>query len=241
MVLEDKDKYRQKIQKIIESLEECTYVFYVRTSGRAYEVLEKNKIDIFLVDIVLKPENMSDISGLTFVENIRRMNQYKFTPVIFLSELEDPKLYAYRELKCFGYIQKPFREEALQRELESVLELPAMRTKNTVYFRNEGILYSVNSDDIIYIESIRRKLFIYTTTGQMSMGYETAGKFMQKINDGRFVRCSRYIIINVDYIQQVDLKNRYIHMKGIEQTIEIGSSIKEQFKDELKHRGTLLN
>ena len=241
MVMDDKQNYREKVRKIIESLEEKTYVFYIKSVSKAYEVAENNKIDLFLVDIVLQPGNPSDVSGLTFVENIRHMERYKYTPVILMSELEDPKLYAFRELRCFSYIHKPFENKELQNELQSALELPVAHTKTRMYFRNEGVLYFVNSDDIVYVEVIKRKLFIYTTSQRLTMSYETAKQFMQKMDDGRFVRCSRFVIVNMDYIERVDFTNRYVQMKGMERMLEIGTAIKERFKEELAMRGAILN
>ena len=61
------------------------------------------------------------------------------------------------------------------------------------------------------------------------------------MDDGRFVRCSRFVIVNMDYIERVDFTNRYVQMKGMERMLEIGTAIKERFKEELAMRGAILN
>lgn len=63
---------------------------------------------MFVVDIVLDIAMPNDASGIKFARDMRNLQQYKFTPIIFLTSLHDPEIYAYRELHCYGYVEKPF-------------------------------------------------------------------------------------------------------------------------------------
>ena len=69
----------------------------------------------FIVDIILEKTKNGDMSGMTFADNIREIERYKATPIIFTTSLEDPKLHAYAHLHCYQYFDKYYREDELQR------------------------------------------------------------------------------------------------------------------------------
>ena len=52
---------------------------------------------------------------------------------------------------------------------------------------------------------------------------------LEELDSDRFRQCSRYSIINMDYIDKIDTVNRYIKLRGIKEQIEIGQSYKKRF------------
>lgn len=93
-----------------------------RTEDAYQTALEKN-IDVFLVDIVLKPEKLDDMSGMIFAESIRQVEKYRFTPIIFLTALCDPEMHAYKEIHCYGYLSKPYNKEVknIRKTIQNVM------------------------------------------------------------------------------------------------------------------------
>lgn len=72
---------------------------------------------------------------------------------------------------------------------------------------------------------------IYTRQGDvLKIPYITLKKFLKEVDDPDFIQCSRNTIINRKYIQNVDIPNRIIHLKGSDGMVEIGVIFKKHVK-----------
>ena len=104
LILEDKEIHIKILENILKDINNIQ-VLVAKTIEEAYKLAMENTINLFLIDIILDTEVRGDVSGLRFVEAVREIPKYSFTPLIFITSLEDPKLFAYKELHCFGYIE----------------------------------------------------------------------------------------------------------------------------------------
>lgn len=229
LIVEDKEINRKILIKILEDIKEPIQIYAVGTVLEAYKISMENVIHLFLVDIILDTEKRGDISGLKFADSIRKIPHYTFTPLIFITSLEDPEMYAYRDLHCYGYIEKPFDKEMVKDLICQALKFPQINDKNeNIYFRKDGIVYSVRTQDIIFIEISRKETLIHTTKEIMSMSYMTAKQLLKELGSSSFIQCNRGCIINKKYVEYVDSVNRYIKLQGVEQYVEIGRTMKEK-------------
>ena len=103
-----------------------------------------------------------------------------------------------------------------------------------VYYRKDGILYSVDTEQIIYIETSKRTLYLYLENEEISIPYKTGVSVIHELNAEEFLQCSRNTIINRKYIAYVDKTNRYVTMKN-GKTLEIGRMMKNKFLQELNY------
>lgn len=232
LIIEDKEQHIKSLHKILDEVQGIN-VFEAHNIAEAYCVLSSNCIHLFLVDIVLDTDAKGDVSGLTFVENIRKDSRYEFTPVIFVTSLEDPKLLSYTQLQCFGYVEKPFESSQVKNLISKALKFPiAVEEDKNLFFRKDGIIYSVKEKDIVYIETSFRKTEIVTKDDKLVIPYKTLSEIMHDL-DNRFIQCSRYAIINRDFIEYVDNANRYIKLRHVDHTLEIGKSYTKRIKEVL--------
>ena len=150
--------------------------------------------------------------------------------------LEDPKLYSYSQLHCYGYIEKPFSVAQVKDIILGALEFPVKEDDDRyVYFRKDGIVYSVYIKEIIYIESSRRKITIHCVNDELEIPYRTCGEILQELDSKSFVQCSRYCIVNKKYIKQIDYTNRFIKLRNVDAPIEIGIIVKKSFKQSVEN------
>jgi len=224
MIMEDNESILQMLSEIVRAIDSKIEVFEFSSLEHAYDVALENTIDVFLVDIILDSEDRSDISGLHFIERIRAVAKYEFTPVIFITALEDPKFHAYSELHSFSYLEKPFRTEQVRRVVEKALRFPRASQKDkTLFFRKEGILYSVKCSEILYIENIKHQVHFHRVNGEsFTIPYKALKQIMEEAEDSELLQCNRNMIINSEYIYSIDIINRFIMLKGIEKPINIG-------------------
>lgn len=235
LIVEDNKVHREALQKIVRDLEQDVEVYLAGNKTDALQMSLEQQIHLFLVDIVLNSRKPGDVSGLNFVRELRGISRYKFTPLIFITSLEDPKLYAYTRLHCFGYIEKPFNEEKVRTMIEEALEFPVKEEDDRcVYFRKEGIVYSVYVKDIIYIQSSNRKLKIVCVNDELEIPYRTCEEMLRELDSPSFIQCSRSCIVNKNYIEKIDYTNRFINLKNVNAQVEIGVIMKKNFKQRLE-------
>ena len=80
------------LKKLVLEVDPSVKVYTASASGPAYEILMERTIDVFLVDIILDTSKPGDASGMRLVENVRKLEKYMFTPVVFITSLEDAML-----------------------------------------------------------------------------------------------------------------------------------------------------
>lgn len=230
LIVEDNIRSREMLVKIIEGIRNDVEIKTAASQEEATILAIKNNIDLFMLDIILNSSNPSDVSGMKFAEYIRTFQQYKYTPIIFTTALEDPELHAYSELHCYYYVEKPYDVEKVSTVIKEALEFPVNnKVLQSVYFRKDGILYKKEVSEIIYIENSRAGQTVYCTNGNLKLPYKPNKKILEELGSDKFVQCSRYNIVNTDYIDKIDTVNRYIQLKNVKELIEFGNTFKKKF------------
>lgn len=234
LIVEDNEAHMNILRNIIDELSMDIQLYCASNVSRAFQIALEQHIHLFLLDIILDMTKPGDTAGLIFAREIRGISKYKFTPIVFTTSLEDPKLYSYSQLHCFGYIEKPFSVTQIKNTILSALEFPIEEDKERcVYFRKDRIVHSVRVNDIVYIEISRRKIKIHCTCDELEIPYITCEEMLQELDSNEFIQCSRYCIVNRRYIEYIDYTNRFIKMRYAETPIEIGVIMKKEFKNRI--------
>lgn len=236
LIIEDN---RASMDALVELTRECdsTSVIYCATnSAMAYKYAMENRIDLFLIDIMLDNRVQNDVSGIIFADKMRQQERYKFVPMIFVTALEDQAMSAFHKLHCYSYIEKPFDFDIVRKTIQEALQYPVNdgREDKHFYYRKDGILYSVEMDRIMYAETNRRVLKIHLLDETIEIPYMTCNSLLEKLNSQEFLQYSRNGVLNRKYIDYIDYTNRYIRMKNGD-TLELGSVMKKKFMQELDY------
>lgn len=236
LILEDNPAALDHLTNIVREVDDRNDVFSCDNIKDAYQYALERTIDLFLVDIILDAMHPVDASGLKFVENIRKIEHYNFTPIVFVTSLEDTKSYTYENLHCYSFIEKPFDEVRVKQTVEKCLRFPSNSSNaKTLYFRKDGIIMAVERDDIVYAESIDHIMHIHTKQNDtLKIPYITIKKLLEDTDSLDIIQCSRNTVINKKFIHNVDIPNRIIQFKDDLGRVEIGvmfkKSVKECFK-----------
>ena len=232
LILEDNLAAREHLLGIVGEVDGENEVHSFDNTKDAYQCAMEKTIDLFLIDIILDTSHPGDVSGLKFAENIREVASYRFTPIIFITSLEDSKLYTYEKLHCYSFIEKPFDEEKVKQAVAQCLKFPAGGKGNkTLFFRKEGIILAVEREDITYAESREHIMHIHTRREDvLKIPYLTLKKLLEEVDSVDFIQCSRNTVVNRTYIQDVDIPNRMIRLKDSYGVVEIGVMFKKSVK-----------
>lgn len=230
LIIEDDISQQEMLKQLVFTAGRDAEVYTADNATEAYKLLMEKTMDVFLVDIILDTRKPTDTSGIKLVEKLRKIQKYMFTPVIFVTSLEDPTLYAYRSLNCFGYIEKPFDPAKIVELLERALNFTTEREKETsLSFRKDSILYPVRVKDITYMESFRHTMYIhFANKSVLEIPYVTCKKVLEDADTDCLIQCGRGTLINKEYVQSVDIPNRYLILKDGLGQVEIGRNYKKK-------------
>lgn len=230
LIIEDNKNQMEMLKKLVLEVNPGVTVYTASDTRIAYQILIEKTIDVFLADIILDTTNPGDTSGVRLVERVRTIPKYMFTPVIFITSLEDTTNYAYTDLNCLGYVEKPFSPERVKQLVEKALNYSTTKNQDATFcFRKDGILYPVKVRDIIYIESLNHVVSVHTVKGgTLTIPYKPCKDLLAEVDTDCLIQCSRNAIVNKDYILNVDISNRYITLKEVNEQIEIGITFKKK-------------
>lgn len=223
------------LEKIIREINRDIIIYKTGTLAEAYQIAMEHNISLFLSDIIIDVSKREDVSGLTFVENIRKLERYAFVPVIFVTTLSDPKMYAYSKLHCYGYLQKPVLSDEAKPLIEKALKFKqSANEEGNVYFRKDGVIYAVGKKEIIYIKSHAGKVTIKTEREELVVYYKTCRDILSELDSERFVQCSRGTVVNKTYIANVDIANRVLHLVNDYGELEVSVRMKKRLLEQIQ-------
>lgn len=235
LLIESDYEIMDRLYHIILNHKKNVSIFQTGDLADAYQTVLSHDIELIIVDTSLNKGPFIEMSCLKFIEDIRQFDRYAFVPVIVLSALVDERLHTFRELHCYGYLEKPFSYEAADALIRDALRFKMQkREKRFVYFKSGCVFHPILVSGIAYIEHKRRQMLIHTREGVIDIPYHTCSNTMQQLIDEDFVPCARGTIVNMDFIQSLDGLNRYLVLREGMGQLEVGRSYVKKIKDALQ-------
>lgn len=107
LIVDDSASMRQLVAFTIK---DAGYDVLLAENGRdALEKLNRAKIDMVITDL-----NMPEMDGITLIQELRGMADYKFVPIVMLTtESQEAKKLEGRDAGASGWIVKPFSPDKL--------------------------------------------------------------------------------------------------------------------------------
>lgn len=154
LIVEDDTILRDALVNMAQSIDEGIEVLVTGHAEQALEYIKEGSFDAFFLDIQLH-----DYSGLLLAEQIRTIDEYQLTPIVFITAIPVYELKAFRNIHCYDYIVKPFNEDKVRRVFETIIKhgVKKKHEKATLKIIQKDFNYIINQDDMIYIESINRR------------------------------------------------------------------------------------
>lgn len=163
-------------------------------SGEAFlKGFEKGRYHLIFLDIF-----MGGISGVATAEAIRAKDSR--VALVFTTASRDFTLESYR-LNALLYLEKPARVEGVLYALELAWALRERREVCTVYAKRKRMEIALCS--IHYIEVIDHTCIIHLEDGTVETDMRM-DDFARILPPGRFLRCHRCYIVNLDHVAGVE-------------------------------------
>lgn len=236
LILEDMATTRTALKKIVESCDDTITVYAFSEVGSALACMLENHIDLFFVDIILKPQVANDFSGIKFAEHVRQQEEYLGVDIIFVTSLIGLEAELLRKIHCYDYIEKPIQESRVRKVVKQAFQkMHNNYSEDAICFvRKDKVSYAVHEKDIVLLMSRHKRLYIVKTDDELEIPNLSLNQFLKQIKMQKFLVPTKGIAVNYSYIEYVDPVNRYVKMRNRDELIEIGARMKKSFLDELK-------
>ena len=177
---------------------EC-YTFY--NSEDFNKWIDDNSVDICFLDINLKIEE--DAYGLKIAKRLKQIN-YR-TLIIFISGFNDYYVDMV-QFEPFRFLHKPFTFDEFITVFKLAYERYSLQNYESVCryeFKYNGIVFSTDLNKVKYIYSLKRKICMKTSRGDILEFYGKLDKVESEILElsKNFLRIGKSYLVNIKYIK----------------------------------------
>jgi len=114
---------------VVDDSASLRQVVSIALKGAGYEVLEGcdgkdalSKLTGQKVHLIISDVNMPNMDGITFVKEVKKLANYKFTPIIMLTtESQEAKKAEGQEAGAKAWVVKPFKPETMLQAVSKLI------------------------------------------------------------------------------------------------------------------------
>ncbi|WP_211746986.1 LytTR family DNA-binding domain-containing protein [Paenibacillus sp. Marseille-Q4541] len=242
LIAEDEPHIEKLLVSCVQEVAPAAAVYTTGRSSEALNIAHNQAIDLFILDIQLE-----DYKGTQLAHELRSMERYSYTPIVFATALANEELTAYRQIKCYSFLIKPFtKEEVINVMRDTVrysqhLALEERQTPKMLRIEQKSYIFEYEQDHIVYIESFGKHLELHVKSAKEGdirsdrISGLSLKKMTEMLSDDTFVQCHKSYIINSSYISKIDKSEGLVELTGVREAIPIGN----KFRDALISRGSV--
>lgn len=234
LLVEDEEAASKLIKQYVDRFcADCQCVSFPSAAG-AFVWARTHRADLFILDI-----RLPDYRGTKLARQIRAMLEYRFTPILFTTELAGEELAAYREIKCYDFLVKPFTEEQFCAAVTSALELGRRMERRPRVLRVEQrqFLFEYDLQNILYIESFGKRAVIHSLAAGRVLADQVSGyslaRFLELAGSGGLIQCHKSYLINPVRLEKVDKQQRLLWLRDCPDPIPVGEKYRENLREVL--------
>lgn len=222
LIADDNEGMRLILRKAVEKAG-YSVVGEAVNGSEAVKMTEELHPSVIFMDI-----EMPEMDGVEAARRVQDIDPRIF--IVFATAHEEFRKEAF-EVYAFDYLVKPFEIKRVEETLERMLTLsegkeapPLPEVKQVVPNRTEKLLLRhkdgmslVNAKDIILIQRENRSTVIYTP-GEKHVTSETLSELEQRLPLGRFFRCHKSYIVNLERITRIYPYGRWTYIVKLKDT-----------------------
>ncbi len=229
-VLDDEPLASDLMKDYIERLPDLELLGVSNSPSQALSLLQQTPVDILFLDIqmpklsgfdVLRPLSYRPKVIFTTAYREFALDCYEFDVVDFLLKPVSFERFLQAVGKVYRFMPSP---AALKEAID-----PGKGSKEYQYFKVDREMVKLNLEDILWFESIKDYVKIYTTSGVL-VSYLRISYLEEKLPSDRFVRIHKSFLIALGHVQAIS--STYIRINNKE--LPIGRSYKARLDEILK-------
>ena len=181
-------------------------VFYSAEKLSAFMEYEHN-FDLIFLDI-----EMNGLNGLDLGRKIREEMDNHITQIVYVSGKES----YYRDLfevRPMHFLLKPVEPDKIIKDIELAMKL-VNRIGGVFSYKRGHVAYKLPIKNIIYFQSVNRKINIVTLTGE-EIFYGKLHDVFHQVAKHRFMNIHKSYIINYEYVAKFKYDEGYCKINGL--------------------------
>lgn len=199
-ICDDDKTFINYIEGVIESCSvKYEEKFNIKTFSDGSKLIDYMLIDQKNFDIILLDMQMKDLDGIQTARKIRKQN--KNTIIIFVTSYTN-MVYDAFEVKAFRYLLKSKVEEQLDNILKEAIEEIGEDKRNLFVFSFQSTNHMIPFQDIIYFESKKRSIYVYTKDREFNY-YGKLRDVEEQTKDMNFIRSHQSFLVNLKHVEEI--------------------------------------
>jgi len=210
LVIDDEPPAREIIRRYIEQVPTLELAGECANAIQAFTLLQQQPIDLLFLDI-----RMPQLNGNDFLKALKNPPK-----VILTTAFPEYALEGY-ELDVIDYLMKPIPFERFLKAVNKAYQQTVTRTESSitteekktdsfVYFRAERKMVKVMLQDILYIESMKDYVKVFTAGGTI-ITKQSISSVEAMLPDKEFIRTHRSFIVSARHIKSFTSELIEIH------------------------------
>jgi len=188
---EDADVLKGHLQRYSEESGREFNIDYYQASIEFLEEFQ-NQYDVLFLDI-----EMPGSDGLTVAREIREKDSA--VAIVFVTNMVQFAIEGYK-VNAIDFMVKPVGYFVFTDTLNKAINSVAVRPDTTVLINDPDGLYSISSNEIVYIEKLQDKVIFHTKTRNY-IERNTIKSIKEKLNHNFFGECSSGILVNYEKVR----------------------------------------
>ncbi|MEO6903967.1 MAG: LytTR family DNA-binding domain-containing protein [Bacteroidia bacterium] len=206
LIIDDNRAARTSLKNLISQIETLSLKFECTSALEAYNILQKEEIDLVLLDI-----EMPEMSGIELLRNLKKR------PITILTSSKTEYAVEGFELNVADYIVKPVTMPRLLSAISRAQQI--FDNKNAkleksdldfIFIRDKGILSKLKIENILYIQALGSYVTIHTIESKVHTIHLTLLAIEGNLPKEKFYRQHRSYLIALDKIDRIEQETAYI-------------------------------
>ena len=212
IIVDDEQVCIKILQELLKKYEEINIVATAKHVDEAIAAILEHQPDIIFLDVQMPGKNGFDL--------LNEITNFEVQPtIIFVTSYDEYAIKAVRH-SAFDYLLKPVNPAELnktirryQYNIKKILEkqksisLTNYKLLNKIQFKTRYSSIFINPDDIIYVEADGNYAKLYLKNNKYYLISSYLSEVYEKLPPNFFSRISRSIVINLNFLEQIDRKN----------------------------------
>lgn len=180
---------------------------FVKSQDEFFARLDQNKkrFDVLIMDICLNDSNGIDLACFA-------KNKYPQLQTIFITGYEDKVEEIFIKIRPYAYVSKPINLKLLCLHIDRLYAKHKEKNKEFLLIDNKNTTAKIPFKDIIFFESQKRKIQIYTIDG-IYFVYKKINE-IETVTPSFFVRCHQSFLVNLYYVKGAIVNNKFELITG---------------------------
>ena len=147
-------------------------------------------------DVIFLDIQMEQPDGMEVARLLRRRGDRSL--LIFVTVLGELVFEAF-QVEAYDYLLKPLDRTRFKRTMDRALQFLRQRTAQHIVIQRGTGCQVVPLSDLVYCEVLGRKIYLHKQDGTV-IDYYNRLENLERCVDGRFFRCHRSYLVNLDYV-----------------------------------------